>query len=58
MCKDQHFGGQILVYLLHSEVLIFLMHLWKGERAKPIQLPIYVKRCLSRIFFFSEKEDI
>lgn len=31
MCKVQHFLGQILVYLLHSEVFISLMQLCIGD---------------------------
>ena len=41
MCKVQLFLGQIPVYLMHSEVLIFLMHLCVGEWDKTIQLFIW-----------------
>lgn len=54
MCKVQLFLGQIPVYLMHSEVLIFLMHLWVAEWDKTIQLFIW-KDAKPGIFFFERK---
>lgn len=50
MCKVQIFLGQIPVYLMHSEVLIFLMHLWVGEWDKTVQLFVW-KDAQPGIFF-------